>query len=107
MMRPARKLLMDLDGVVRHWPGHGRARGEQAAGLPTGAIRELGYGREFTLANLGCTRMKSGSREWLSCWSSGTAPEPRPRCRCGTKTPANWTARWSPCSGRSALEARS
>lgn len=53
MTRKAPALLMDLDGVIRHWPGHGRARGEQAAGLPAGAIRELGYGREFTLANLG------------------------------------------------------
>ena len=49
----ARALLCDLDGVIRHWPGHGRARGEHAAGLPPGAIRELGYGMEFALANLG------------------------------------------------------
>ncbi len=62
MKRPTRKLLMDLDGVVRHWPGHGRARGEQAAGLPAGAIRELGYGREFTLANLGVYTHE----EWLA-----------------------------------------
>lgn len=53
MTRNVRALLMDLDGVIRHWPGHGRTRGEHAAGLPVGAIRELGYGREFTLANLG------------------------------------------------------
>ncbi|GAB3474143.1 HAD-IA family hydrolase [Amycolatopsis cihanbeyliensis] len=53
MTRATPTLLMDLDGVIRHWPGHGRARGEQAAGLPAGTIRELGYGREFTLANLG------------------------------------------------------
>jgi putative hydrolase of the HAD superfamily len=46
-------LLCDLDGVVRHWPGHGRDRGEQAAGLPAGTIRELGYGMAFELANLG------------------------------------------------------
>ncbi len=49
----ARALLCDLDGVIRHWAGHGRARGEQAASLPAGAIRKLGYGMEFTLANLG------------------------------------------------------
>jgi phosphoglycolate phosphatase-like HAD superfamily hydrolase len=51
--RHARTLLMDLDGVIRHWPGHGRTRAEQAAGLPAGAIRRHGYGMEFTLANLG------------------------------------------------------
>ncbi len=49
----ARALLCDLDGVIRHWPGHGRARGERAAGLPSGVIRELAYGMEFALANLG------------------------------------------------------
>lgn len=49
----ARALLCDLDGVIRHWPGHGRARGEQAAGLPTGVIRDVAYGMEFALANLG------------------------------------------------------
>lgn len=62
MTGPTRKLLMDLDGVVRHWPGHGRTRGEHAAGLPAGAIRELGYGREFTLANLGVYTHE----EWLA-----------------------------------------
>jgi putative hydrolase of the HAD superfamily len=46
-------LLMDMDGVIRHWPGHGRTRAEHAVGLPAGAIRRHGYGEEFTLANLG------------------------------------------------------
>jgi putative hydrolase of the HAD superfamily len=53
VIQHARTLLMDLDGVIRHWPGHGRTRAEQAVGLPAGAIRRHGYGMEFTLANLG------------------------------------------------------
>lgn len=52
-MTPPPVLLCDLDGVIRHWPGHGRRRGEQLAGIPKGSIRELGYGMEFALANVG------------------------------------------------------
>jgi putative hydrolase of the HAD superfamily len=51
-----------MDGVIRHWPGHGRTRGEQVAGLPAGAIRQVGYGSAFTLAKLGVLTHE----EWLA-----------------------------------------
>jgi putative hydrolase of the HAD superfamily len=60
--RKVNVLLMDMDGVIRHWPGLGRTRGERVAGLPVGAIREVGYGRAFTLANLGVLTHE----EWLA-----------------------------------------
>jgi putative hydrolase of the HAD superfamily len=49
-----RGLLLDLDGVIRRWPGHGAARGELVAGLPPGAIGEIAYhSGEFDLAHHG------------------------------------------------------
>ncbi|NJP95435.1 HAD-IA family hydrolase [Nonomuraea sp. FMUSA5-5] len=48
-----RGLLVDLDGVVRLWRGHGRRRAEAAYGLPEGTIRRLAYNDDFDAAHHG------------------------------------------------------
>ncbi|MEV0623682.1 HAD-IA family hydrolase [Nonomuraea sp. NPDC050404] len=53
MTTPLRGLLVDLDGVVRLWRGHGRRRAEAVHGLPDGTIRRLAYGDDFDTAHHG------------------------------------------------------
>lgn len=36
-------VLFDMDGVIRHWDAEGARRGEEAAGLPEGAIERVAY----------------------------------------------------------------
>jgi putative hydrolase of the HAD superfamily len=38
-----RAVLFDMDGVIRHWDDVGAKAGEQAAGLPEGAIAKVAY----------------------------------------------------------------
>jgi putative hydrolase of the HAD superfamily len=56
-----RAVLFDLDGVIRHWDDAGSRAGEQAAGLPEGAIDEVAYQvPEFVLTQTGAVT----AREW-------------------------------------------
>ncbi|HVF06560.1 MAG TPA: HAD family phosphatase [Frankiaceae bacterium] len=50
-------VLFDMDGVIRHWDSEGARAGEQAAGLPEGAIEEIAYAvTEFAQTQVGaCT----------------------------------------------------
>lgn len=54
-------VLFDMDGVIRHWDSDGARAGEQAAGLPEGAIERVAYTiPEFWRTQVGeCT-----AREW-------------------------------------------
>jgi putative hydrolase of the HAD superfamily len=61
MTTPVSATLFDLDGVVRHWPGEGRAEAERTFGLPTGALRRIAYKEAFVLANVGVYT----HQEWL------------------------------------------
>lgn len=51
-MRPD-ALLLDLDGVTRHWRDTGARDGERRAGLPAGALDVAYQLPEYTLAQLG------------------------------------------------------
>jgi putative hydrolase of the HAD superfamily len=41
--RRIKAVLFDMDGVIRHWDAAGARAGEQAAGLPEGAIERVAY----------------------------------------------------------------
>lgn len=60
-MTRVKAVLFDMDGVIRHWDSAGARAGEQAAGLPAGAIEEVAYVvPEFARTQVGaCT-----AREW-------------------------------------------
>lgn len=42
-MTAIKAVLFDMDGVIRHWDVDGERAGEEAAGLPRGAIAEVAY----------------------------------------------------------------
>ena len=44
-----RALLVDLDGVIRHWGGQGDPEIERETGLPPGAIREAAFSADLLL----------------------------------------------------------
>ena len=47
-LRP-RALLVDLDGVIRHWRGQGDPKIERETGLPPGAIRVAAFSTDLLL----------------------------------------------------------
>ena len=51
MRSPLRQhaLLVDLDGVIRHWRGQGDPEIEREAGLPSGAIRAAAFSTDLLL----------------------------------------------------------
>jgi putative hydrolase of the HAD superfamily len=46
---PPRALLVDLDGVIRHWRGQGDPEIERETGLPPGAIRQAAFADDLLL----------------------------------------------------------
>lgn len=58
---PIKAVLFDMDGVIRHWDAVGARRGEEAAGLPEGAIEAIAYTiPEFTATQVGTVT----ARQW-------------------------------------------
>lgn len=56
-----RAVIFDLDGVIRHWDEDGEIAGENAAGLPRGAIAKVAYDiPEFSQTQVG----EVTAREW-------------------------------------------
>ncbi|MFI6367955.1 HAD-IA family hydrolase [Nocardia sp. NPDC050630] len=57
-------VLLDWDGVLHHWNGEGERAGEQAEGLPAGAVAEAAYGTvAYEYAKLGIYT----DAEWRDC----------------------------------------
>ena len=50
---PVRALLVDMDGLFRHWRDTGARTGERVAHLPAGTIDAYAYGPAYRLAQLG------------------------------------------------------
>ncbi|WNE95505.1 HAD-IA family hydrolase [Streptomyces luomodiensis] len=56
-------LLLDMNGVIRHFDDSGAAAGEALAGLPSGTIREYAYQHpSYELAKVGVM----DNRQWVS-----------------------------------------
>ena len=54
-------MLFDMDGVIRHWDAEGARSGEEAAGLPEGAVERIAYTiPEFLATQVGTVT----AREW-------------------------------------------
>lgn len=70
-----RAVLFDMDGVIRHWDDVGARRGEEAAGLPPGAIARVAYDvPEFAATQVGAVT----AREWADAVARALVAEHGP-----------------------------
>lgn len=70
-----RAVLFDMDGVIRHWDDVGARRGEEAAGLPRGAIERVAYTiPEFALTQIGTVT----ARQWADAVARALVEEHGP-----------------------------
>jgi len=68
-------VLFDMDGVIRHWDSEGARRGEEATGLPEGAIERVAYAiPEFWQTQVG----EVTAREWAEAVGRALAEEHGP-----------------------------
>ena len=65
-------VLFDMDGVIRHWDSVAAHRGEQAAGLPKGAVERVAYSiPEFYATQVG----EVTARQWADAIGRELAAE--------------------------------
>jgi putative hydrolase of the HAD superfamily len=70
-----RAVLFDMDGVIRHWDDVGARAGEEAAGLPRGAIEKVAYTvPEFALTQVGSVT----ARQWADAVARALVAEHGP-----------------------------
>jgi putative hydrolase of the HAD superfamily len=75
-----RAVLFDMDGVIRHWDDVGARAGEEAAGLPPGAIEKVAYTvPEFALTQVGAVT----ARQWADAVARALVEEHGPGAEVG------------------------
>ena len=71
-MTGIKAVLFDMDGVIRHWDAVGARAGEEAAGLPEGAVERVAYSiPEFWRTQVG----EVTAREWAAAVGRALAAE--------------------------------
>ena len=82
MTAAIKAVLFDMDGVIRHWDSEGARAGEQAAGLPEGAIERVAYAiPEFWQTQVGrCT-----ARDWADAVGRALVAEYGPGAERGAQ----------------------
>ena len=75
MSGPLKAVLFDMDGVIRHWDEAGAQAGEEAAGLPAGAVERVAYTvPEFWQTQVG----EVTARQWADAVGRALAAEHGP-----------------------------